>query len=113
MGAFYGLGFCLLASACLAGCGGSVDGDGDEETSCSLVVGCGGDVVGVWDVVDLCVAELPVIEVPECAGAISYGQVDAAGQITFGADGQTASMANITFHVTYTFNSACASALAG
>src|SRR5688572_8811057 len=105
-------GFAALALA-FAGCGGSTDGDDDDGESCGAVEGCGGDVVGVWTVADLCMTGAPASDVPECEAAVSFGPIDASGQIELTADGQTVSMLDLTLHVTYNFTEECASAQAG
>jgi hypothetical protein len=104
------LGF-LVLTAPLAACGGSSDDDDGGE--CGAVQGCGGDVVGVWSVNDLCVTNAPPSDQAECAGAISYGQVDATGQIEFTADGRLSTSLTLSMHVTYNFTGECLAAQIG
>jgi hypothetical protein len=106
-------GFIAVTALAVAACGGSTNDDDDDEVTCGPVQGCGGDVVGVWTVVDLCVTATPPADLPECEGAVAYGDLDASGQIELTADGRAVSSLDLTLHATYSFSEECLSAQAG
>jgi hypothetical protein len=108
MGAVSRLGSVLVGAVSLAGCLGSSDDDDDDGNgSCAEVQGCGGDVVGVWEIVDTCAALAPPANQTGCAANVTYGEVDAAGQFEFTADGQVITNINLTMHATFNFTEAC------
>ncbi len=101
----------------LTGCGGDSDEDSDDDRQASCPVrACGGDVVGTWNVDSFCLAfaEPPApSDEPECDDFLRDTSVDAAGTLTFTADGTATSNLTTQFRIDIALTDTCAQALGG